>query len=32
MTNVTLMALMAGDTTNVMTHHALVGICLGRCV
>jgi hypothetical protein len=32
MTNVTLMALMAGDTANVMTHHALVGVYSGRCV
>jgi hypothetical protein len=32
MTNVTLMALMAGDTTNVMTHHALVGVYSGWCV
>jgi len=26
------MALMAGDTTNMMTHHAHVGVCSGRCV
>jgi len=32
MMNVTLMALMAGDTANVTTHHALVGVCLVRCV
>jgi hypothetical protein len=30
--DVTLMALMASDTVNVMTHHAVVGVCLGRCV
>ncbi len=28
----TLMALMVGNTTNVMTHHALVGVCSGWCV
>ncbi len=32
MTNVTLMALMAGDTVNVMTHHTLVGVYSGWCV
>jgi hypothetical protein len=32
MTNVTLMVLMAGDTTNLMTHHALVGVYSGQCI
>jgi hypothetical protein len=32
MTNVKLTASMAGDTANVVTHHALVSVCSGRFV